>query len=57
MKAMNFIKTLLVITVVLFANVTVFARNLNNNLIYNAEEVNGVKVAETVYKMEGNLLT
>lgn len=57
MKAMNFIKTLLVITVVLFANVTVFARNLNNNLIYNAEEVNGVKVSETVYKMEGNLLT
>ena len=27
-----------------------------SNLIYNSEEVNGMKVAETVYKMDGNTL-
>ena len=26
-------------------------------MIYNAEEVNGVKVSETVYKMDGSTLT
>lgn len=57
MKAMNFIKTLLVIVTVFIANATISAAKLNNNLIYNAEEVNGVKVAETVYKMDNNLLT
>ena len=57
MKAMNFIKTLLEIVTVFIANATISAAKLNNNLIYNAEEVNGVKVAETVYKMDNNLLT
>ena len=57
MKAMNFIKTLLVIVTVFIANATISAAKLNNNLIYNAEEVDGVKVAETVYKMDNNLLT
>ena len=27
-----------------------------SNLIYNSEEVNGMKVAETVYKMDGSTL-
>ena len=54
---MNFIKTLLVIVTVFIANATISAAKLNNNLIYNAEEVDGVKVAETVYKMDNNLLT
>lgn len=57
MKAMNFIKTLLVIVTVFIANATISAAKLNNNLIYNAEEVNGVKVSETVYKMDNNMLT
>ena len=57
MKAMNFIKTLLVIVTVFFSYSTISAAKLNNNLIYNAEEVNGMKVAETVYKMNDNLLT
>lgn len=57
MKAMNFIKTLLVVVTIFIANATISARNLDNNLIYNAEEVNGVKVAETVYKMSNNMLT
>lgn len=54
---MNFIKTLLVIVTVFITNATISAAKLNNNLIYNAEEVNGVKVAETVYKMDNNMLT
>ena len=46
------------IAVVVFAtNLTVFAEGWDNNLIYNAEEVNGVKVSETVYKRDGNMLT
>ena len=57
MKAMNFIKTLLVIVTIFITNATISAKNLDNNLIYNAEEVNGVKVAETVYKMSNNMLT
>ena len=57
MKTMNFIKTLLVITVVFFANLNLSARSSENNLIYNAEEVDGVKVSETVYKMDGSTLT
>ena len=54
---MNFIKNLLVIAVVLIANVTISAENFSNHLFYNSEEVNGVKVAETVYKMDGSTLT
>ena len=27
-----------------------------SNLIYNSEEANGLKVAETIYKSEGNTL-
>lgn len=57
MKAMNLIKTLLVAVTIFIANANISAANLNNNLIYNAEEINGVKVAETVYKMSNNMLT
>ena len=39
------------------ANLTVFAGNPGDNLIYNAEEVNGVVVSETIFKMEGTMLT
>lgn len=57
MKALNLIKITLVAVIAFVANVTVFSANPENNLIYNAEEVNGVKVSETVYKMDGNMLT
>ena len=57
MKALNLIKITLVAVIAFVANVTVFSANPDNNLIYNAEEVNGVKVSETVYKMDGNMLT
>lgn len=39
------------------ASVSTYAAKMNNNLIYNAEEVNGLKVSETVYKKDGNMLT
>ncbi len=57
MKALNLIKITLVAVIAFVANVTVFSANPDNNLIYNAEEVNGVKVSETVYKMDDNMLT
>lgn len=57
MKALNLIKITLVAVIAFVANITVFSANPDNNLIYNAEEVNGVKVSETVYKMDGNMLT
>ena len=49
MKTMSIMKTLLVTAVIMISNVTISARTAESNLVYNAEEVNGVKVAETVY--------
>lgn len=57
MKALKLVKIAIVVVIAFIANVTVYASNPDNNLIYNAEEVNGLKVAETVYKMSGNMLT
>lgn len=57
MKKINFLRSLLVVVLALIANLTIFAGIPENNLIYNAEEVDGVKVSETVYKMNGNILT
>lgn len=50
-------KIVIAVVIAFIANVTICASNPDNNLIYNAEEVNGMKVAETVYKMDGNMLT
>ena len=57
MKTMKLVKSLFVVTLLFMTQLTVSAVTNNNNLIYNAEEVNGVKVSETVYKMEDNMLT
>lgn len=57
MKALNLMKIVIAVVIAFIANVTIYASNPDNNLIYNAEEVNGMKVAETVYKMDGNMLT
>ena len=57
MKTMSIMKTLLVTAVIMISNVTISARTAESNLVYNAEEVNGVKVAETVYKRNGDMLT
>lgn len=57
MKKINFLKGMLVVAILFIANLTVFAGNPGDNLIYNAEEVNGVIVSETIFKMEGTMLT
>lgn len=57
MKALNLMKIVIAVVIAFIANVTIYASTPDNNLIYNAEEVNGMKVAETVYKMDGNMLT
>ena len=57
MKTMSIMKTLLVTAVIMISNVTISARTAESNLVYNAEEVNGVKIAETVYKRNGDMLT
>ncbi len=56
MKKNNIFKGLLVIAISLIANLTVSAGTPTNNLIYNSEEVNGLVVSETVYKMDGTTL-
>ena len=57
MKKTIFLKGILVAAILFIANLTVFAGNPGDNLIYNAEEVNGVVVSETIFKMDGNMLT
>lgn len=52
---MKSLKTLLLSSLVLLFCVNVMADN-KSNLIYNSEEVNGLKVAETIYKMNGDIL-
>ena len=57
MKTRSLLRSLFVVVIAFVANLTVFSANPDNYLIYNAEEVNGVKVSETVYKKDGNMLT
>ena len=57
MKKMDLAKCVIVLVITFIANLSTYAAKMNNNLIYNAEEVNGMKVAETVYKKDGNMLT
>ena len=53
MKAKVSLKTVIVSALLLVCGLNASADN-KSNLIYNSEEVNGMKVAETVYKMDGN---
>ncbi|MGL4520058.1 MAG: DUF3836 domain-containing protein [Phocaeicola sp.] len=57
MKTMNVRKFLVSVGFMFAAAVATFAATPGDNLIYNAEEVNGVVVSETVYKMSGSMLT
>lgn len=57
MKKTSLAKCLVVLVMTFIASVSTYAEKMNNNLIYNAEEVNGLKVSETVYKKDGNMLT
>lgn len=56
MKAMKLLKSLCASALLMLGTVTLSAEN-DSNLFYNSEEVNGLKVAETVYKNDGNGLT
>lgn len=47
-------KAMLVVVTLLIAT---FSANAQSNLIYNAEEADGVVVSETVYKLESGTLT
>ena len=55
MKAKVSLKTVIVSALLLVCGLNASADN-KSNLIYNSEEVNGMTVAETVYKMDGNTL-
>ena len=57
MKKTSLAKCLVVLVMIFIASVSTYAEKMNNNLIYNTEEVNGLKVSETVYKKDGNMLT
>ena len=52
---MKTLKTLILFSFLFVCGMSASADN-KSNLIYNSEEVNGVKVAETVYKMDGSTL-
>ena len=56
MKAKVFFKLCILSSLLLMGGTNLFA-NSENNLIYNSEEVNGVMVGETVYKMDGGTLS
>lgn len=57
MKAMNFLKSVFVVACIFVANLTISANTPEANLIYNTEEVDGIKMSETVYKMNEGILT
>lgn len=56
MKTKGLFKTVVLSAVLLASSVVASARSYDNNLIYNTEEENGVKVGQTVFKMEGSSL-
>lgn len=57
MNAKVWMKGMMVVAMMCLTCLSVSAGNPGDNLIYNAEEVNGVKVSETVYKMDGSMLS
>lgn len=56
MKAKVSLKKLFVSTLFLTLGVSAFAFQ-NNDFVYNSKEVNGLKVSQSVYKNNNNLLT
>lgn len=57
MKKFNLVKCLFVTMFVFAANLTVFANSPETELVYNTEEIDGVRMSETVYKMNEGILT
>ena len=56
MKVIMSIKAILFAVLVMVCSVNAMADN-KSNLIYNTEEVNGLKVGETVYKSDNGMLS
>lgn len=52
---MKSLKTLILSSVIMVCGMNAFAK-YENNLVYNSKEVNGVTMAKTIYKSEGNTL-
>ena len=57
MKTKFLFKTILAVVAIFMSVSFVSARGFDGNLIHNVEEVDGVMVAQTVYKKDGNTLT
>lgn len=59
MKTISLFKAMLLFAVLFIANVAMNASNNDpeKNFIYNVEEVDGLVVSETVFKMESGMLT
>lgn len=59
MKTSSILKVLLLFAMIFIANNTLIAsdNDPDKNFIHNVEEVDGVIVSETVFKMEGTTLT
>lgn len=55
MNAKSFVKTMCASALMLVSSLTLSAEN-DSNLYYNAEEVNGLKTTETIYKANGDVL-
>ena len=55
MKTKVSLKAVVLSAVILVCGLSAAADN-KSNLIYNSEEVNGMKVSETIYKMENSAL-
>lgn len=48
---------MLSVVMLFIASLTISAAKPGDNLVHNTEEVNGVIISETVFKMDGNMLT
>lgn len=59
MKTSSILKALLLFAMIFIANNTLIAsdNDPDKNFIHNVEEVDGVIISETVFKMEGTTLT
>lgn len=55
MRTKVFLKSVALSAVIMFCAIAASAAN-KNNLVYNSEEVNGLMVGQTVYKMNGGTL-
>ena len=56
MKKTNITKGIIATAALFFINLSILAGNPADNLIHNTEEVNGLVISETVYKMSDNML-